>query len=440
MLERRAEAADPIAGTRPRAALPALCVTQITSWGILYYAFPVLLPTITADTGWSTPTTSAAFTVGLIASALIGIPLGRVLDHRGPQQVMTIGALIGTAALVIIATAPNLIAFTIGWLIAGVAMAATFYQAAFAALTRWYRSGRVRALTTLTLAGGLASTVFAPVTATLAAAIGWRHTLLTLSIVLLLIVTPLHWFGLRGPWPSIDSTRSDAADGSYDAGDLDDSDDVDNSGDVRAHPSPRATEGTPPAVTRSRPFWVLTAALTLSGFAMYAVVFNLIPLLLDRGASPAQAAWALGLGGLGQTLGRLLYSPIAHRTTPARRTAVLILAGGVTTLAIALIPGPLWLLTVGAMVAGMVRGNLTLLQATAVTDRWGTNQYARLTAILSAPITIAAALAPWAGSLIADQLNSYGRLFITLTAISAVAAVLAVAAPTRRLPRSKHAS
>ncbi len=26
--------------SRPRAALPALCVTQITSWGIVYYAFP----------------------------------------------------------------------------------------------------------------------------------------------------------------------------------------------------------------------------------------------------------------------------------------------------------------------------------------------------------------------------------------------------------------
>lgn len=30
--------------SRPRAALPALCATQITSWGIVYYAFPVLLP------------------------------------------------------------------------------------------------------------------------------------------------------------------------------------------------------------------------------------------------------------------------------------------------------------------------------------------------------------------------------------------------------------
>ncbi|MGC0372652.1 hypothetical protein RKD28_000168 [Streptomyces sp. SAI-229] len=30
--------------SRPRAVLPALCVTQIVSWGILYYAFPVLNP------------------------------------------------------------------------------------------------------------------------------------------------------------------------------------------------------------------------------------------------------------------------------------------------------------------------------------------------------------------------------------------------------------
>ena len=54
--------------------------------------------------------------------------------------------------------------FFAGWLVAGMAMAAVFYQAGFAALTRWYGPARVRALTTLTLVGGLASTMFAPVT------------------------------------------------------------------------------------------------------------------------------------------------------------------------------------------------------------------------------------------------------------------------------------
>ena len=34
-------------------ALAALCATEIVSWGVLYYAFPVLVGTISADTGWS---------------------------------------------------------------------------------------------------------------------------------------------------------------------------------------------------------------------------------------------------------------------------------------------------------------------------------------------------------------------------------------------------
>ena len=43
----RAGVDGPAAGRRARAgALPALCVTQVVGWGVLYYAFPVMLPTI----------------------------------------------------------------------------------------------------------------------------------------------------------------------------------------------------------------------------------------------------------------------------------------------------------------------------------------------------------------------------------------------------------
>ena len=63
--------------SRPRAALPALCATQITRWGIVYYAFPVLNPQITAATGWPTGATTAAFSGGLLVSALAGIHVGR---------------------------------------------------------------------------------------------------------------------------------------------------------------------------------------------------------------------------------------------------------------------------------------------------------------------------------------------------------------------------
>lgn len=85
--------------SRRRAALPALCATQITSWGIVYYAFPVLNPRIVADTGWSATATTGAFSAALIVSALAGIPVGRILDHRGPRTVMTTGSVVGGVRL-----------------------------------------------------------------------------------------------------------------------------------------------------------------------------------------------------------------------------------------------------------------------------------------------------------------------------------------------------
>ncbi|MQS35254.1 MFS transporter [Streptomyces katsurahamanus] len=378
--------------SRPRAVLPALCVTQITSWGIVYYAFFVLNPEITAATGWSTGATTAAFSLGLIVSGLAGIPVGRILDHRGPRAVMTLGSVLGALSLVTIATSPNLTVFFAGWTLAGLSMAATFYQPAFAALTRWWAPDHIRALTIVTLAGGLASTVFAPLTAVLAEHLTWRQSYLVLAAVLAAITIPAHALALRAPWPPAPPAPAHAAD--------------------RAE-----------AVTRSRPFWVLAAVFTLSAFALYAGVVALVPLLLERGYTTSQAAWALGLGGAGQTLGRMLYAPLAHRTGPATRTAVLILLGGLTTAALALTPGPYALILTLSVLAGTVRGNFTLLQATAVTDRWGTTHYGRLSGLLSAPAMTASALAPFAGAALAAPLGGYHHLFGILAAVSLLAAL-----------------
>lgn len=96
-----------------------------------------------------------------------------------------------------------------------------------------------------------------------------------------------------------------------------------------------------------------------------------------------------------------------------------------TTAAFAFITGPYLLLAVLATVAGTVRGNLTLLQATAITDRWGANRYGRLSGILAAPTTTASALAPFAGTALAVPLGGYPHLFAVLALASAAAALIA---------------
>ncbi len=386
--------------SRPRAVLPALCLTQITGWGIVYYAFPVLNPQITAATGWSAATTMAAFSLALVVSGVAGIGVGRVIDRHGPRAIMTAGSAVGVSGLVVIALAPNPAVFFAGWILAGLSMSATFYQPAFAALTRWWAPDHVRALVVVTLAGGLASTVFAPLTAVLADHLTWRDTYLVLAALLAALTIPAHALALRAPWPP-------------------------------APPAPETVAATPGAIIRSRPFLLLGVALTLSAFAMYAVVVTVVPLIVERGYTTAEAAWVLGLGGAGQTLGRTLYAPLARRAGATTRTVTLIALGGLTTAALALTPGPYGLLVALSVVAGMVRGNLTLLQATAVTDRWGTRHYGRLSGLLGAPAMTASALAPFAAAVLAPSLGGHPALFLVLAALAGVAAVIAIGASVR---------
>lgn len=378
-----------------RRVLITLCLTEITSWGILYYAFPVLSVSISADTGWSLPLLTAAFSLGQLAAALTGIPVGRVLDRIGPRAVMTAGSILAIPALIVVALAPNPLVFFLGWLAAGVAMGAVLYPPAFAALTRWFGTDHVKALMILTLAAGLASTVFAPLTAALVQCTDWRATYLVLTVVLAVVTVPGHLFGLRGPWPP-------------------------------APPPITPHDDDHRAIARSPAFLALVIALSLGAFAAFAGVFNLVPLLIERGFSPSLAALTLGLGGAGQVLGRLGYLPLMTRTTPATR---IIGAFATTAVATALLG---WVTTVFALIAvsigaGLIRGIMTLVQATAITDRWGATHYGRLNGLLSAPVVIVMATAPFAGTALMSWTGTWSRTYLVLALIAAVAAVIAVA-------------
>jgi MFS family permease len=376
-----------------------LCITEVTSWGVLYYAFPILAPSISADTGWSLPAVTAGFSIGLVVSAVAGVPVGRILDRVGPRPVMTTGTLLAIPATLALAAARSLAEFLGAWVLAGLAMSAVLYQPAFAALTRWYGSRRLTALTILTLAAGLASTVYAPITAALVSHLSWRQTYIVLAVMLAVITLPGHVIGLRLPWTGAERCPH------------------------RSRP--------PDAVARSGAFIALAAGMSLAAFAVYAAVVNLIPLLHQRGLTTSEAAVALGLGGVGQVLGRLGYGRLTAATDVRTRTAIVLLAAAATIILLGLLPGPAVALVIAAVLAGAARGIYTLLQATAVTDRWGATHYGRLNGLLSAPSTLAAALAPWAGAALAGPVGGYPPVFVVLGMVGVLAAALAtLAGPT----------
>ncbi|WP_144663318.1 MFS transporter [Paenarthrobacter nicotinovorans] len=382
----------------PRGGLAALCITQTTAWGVLYYALLTAAGPISEDTGWDQALVTGAFSAGLVVSAAAGIAVGRILDRTGPRNLMAAGSLIGVLAVALAGLSPNLIWFAAAWLLAGTAQAAVLYQPAFTVISRWYGPARIRPLTILTLVAGFASTIFAPLTAALCTGIGWRGAFLVLAGLLGAVTVPLHTRYLNQTWPQKPSAAQILEDAAQ----------------IRR-------------IRRSREFLALQVLMVLLCLGLYTVTLNIIPLLMEKGADYTLAALGLGLVGAGQVAGRLLFAALP---TKARIPAVT----GTATLALLLLalpPGPVPLLIGAGMIAGAVRGCQTLLQATIVATNWGATGLGTLQGLFAAPLTIVTALAPALGPALATWCGSFTGMTYTLAAATGTALLISVAHTVR---------
>ncbi|MFB9309785.1 MFS family permease [Agromyces hippuratus] len=321
--------------------------------------------------------------------------VGRWLDDRGPRLVMTLGAVIGSLGLVIVSAASDLVVFTLGWVVCGLAQSAVLYQAAFTVIARRHGDSRRSAMTILTLAGGLASTVFAPVVAGLLTAFDWRATFLILAGALLVLTVPLHWFFLERAWAQLPPAHA---------------------GEVVHHVG---------AVIRTRRFWMLEVSMVTLAAALFSVTLAIIPLYMEKGMTYELAAWALGLLGAGQVVGRLLYVAIPHGTAPWVTLAATSSLAVVLLALMGLVPGPPWLLIGVGIIAGAVRGAQTLVQGSAVADRWGTRNYGSINGVFAAPITAITALGPALGPVIAVAVGGYSAMALLMAGVAVVAVITA---------------
>jgi MFS family permease len=375
----------------------ALSVTETVTWGIVYYGFPVFLRPMEQDLGASRVAVTAALSLGLATSALASVAVGRWLDRRGPRALMTAGSCLATVLMFAWARVESLPALYAVWLLMGVAMATTLYEPAFAVVVSWFARGRDRALLTVTLAAGLASTIFMPIEAALLERMGWRATLTLLAVVLGVMTIPIHALLLRR------GTASVAADGA---------------------PAPGATLG---EATRTAVFWVLTIAFLVSNFATVALTTHLIPFLVDRGYSAAFAAAAIGWMGAMQLAGRVLFVPIS-----ARLGSIVMVAAVFVAQALGVAQLPL-LAHVGTLLPfivlqGAANGMATLARASSLADIFGSRNYGAISGAVALAANGARAVGPVGASLLLVGLGSYAGVFWALAAslVAAAAAVLVV--------------
>jgi predicted MFS family arabinose efflux permease len=343
-----------------RRATLTLAISQLVSWGVLFYGFAVVASDITAETGWSEGLVSGAFAVGLLISGLGAPPVARALASHDPRVVLTAGSLVGIVGMLGFAVAPNPLVLYAAWALIGVAMAATLYEPAMAVLVALDPGRRHRTIAVVTVAGGLASTVFAPVGSVLVDALGWREALAVLGIAGGGLTALLHAFVLPAAHAHDATTKV-------------------------------VHEPAPPVDRRLRR---LRSAVLFEQAAMIATTAYLIGLLVELDVSLGTASAALGVMGLGKVGGRLslLLGPIRRRSLTA-------LAAGASIIQAVGLAVPLAVTGAAAIFPAMVlvgaaSGATTVLRPLIVVELVGAAPFAATSARIQRATTFTRAAAP----------------------------------------------
>lgn len=361
-----------------------LGLTQIIGWGTTYYMLGALSQDIAQSTGWSGTLIFGAFSAALLLSGLISRRGGRLIDRIGGRRVMIAGSLCAAAGLALMGLFPHPVTYVIGWLVLGLAMRFATYDAAFASLTQIVGQGARRAISYLTLFGGLASTVFWPVSHYLALNIGWSHTLLFYAALNLFVCLPIHWLVLHA------ATGDGAAE---------------HVAEPVAAPH-LAGRGRRIAIT------LFATALALNGLVFSAISAHAVPLFQGLGFAGDEAVFMAALIGPSQVASRMGEILMGRRLTAMQLGLI---AFGLLPVAVGLfaLMGFSWpAAIVFALLYGASNGLVTIAKGAVPLSLFGTRGYGEVLGVISAPNLILNAAAPLLFALLLGVVSAQTSLLI----------------------------
>ncbi|HEY8017381.1 MAG TPA: MFS transporter [Dongiaceae bacterium] len=413
---------DPAAGTlSPAAKAPSLAivvstlgVTQILAWGSSYYLLAVLAQPIARDTGWPLGWVVGGLSLGLLTAGLASPRVGDSIQHRGGRPVLAVSALLLALGLIGLALAPALPIYLASWLVLGIGMGAGLYDAAFATLGRLYGQRARRAIATLTLFGGFASTVCWPLSAMMVSHFGWRGACLIYAGIHLAILLPLYLFVL----PSEPRTAIAVA-----------------AGKVAPATSSRAKSRLPPGTMML--FILLAATITIASMISTLISVHLMTILQARDIALA-AAVALGaIVGPAQVSARAIEMLISRYHHP-----IWTMLGG--TIFVAIGVGALWaglpIIAAALVFYGAGIGIESIARGTLPLVLFGEASYAAIMGRIAMPSFLVQAAAPSLGAVLMARLGALGTLeTLFAVAIANVVLVLALLVILPRAPAAREA-
>lgn len=354
-----------------------LGLSQLICWGISYYLIGGFGDLIAADLGWSRALVYGGFSAALVVMGLTSQTTGRLIDRHGGRSVMVAGSCLLALGCAGLSLAHDVVIYYGAWLVLGLAMRATLYEAAFASLARIGGPQARRPISQITLLGGLASTALWPIGNALASAFGWRGAVMAYAGFALMTI-PLH---LAIP-------------------------------DARYEPAKLATQALPEPRKKSGPDRFLAAFLyagtaALANFLNSGMSAHMIPILAGLGLATSMAVWIATLRGIGQSAARLCEILFGKRLDPFALNVGACLALPVSFLAGLFSGTSIGAAVVFALVYGAGNGLLTITRGTLPLVLFEPREYGTVVGRLLAPSFLLSAAAPL---VYASLIESFGEL------------------------------
>jgi MFS family permease len=393
--------------------------TFTVATGLGFYSLPLYLNILVADRGFALTTVSYAVSSFFLVSAVVNVPLGRMVRRVQPRWIMLGGSAVSGLSLLLLGRVDAVWQLYLVFTIFGCGFSASSYLPGTAVIVALFDKDRARALALALTGGSVGGVVVAPVLTKILDSHGLTETAPWLGLAFLVLAGLPVVVVIRGRLAAPVASQDGA--------------------------TPETPETPVIPVIPVIPGVSYAEAVRSSAFVLVTVCFAI--LLADQVGTQVQIVSigsAMGVANAGIAVsimasatiaGRLIGAFVLSRLPVVGFSAVMGVLQAGSFAALAVLPG-MFGLVVGTVLFGITIGNLTVLIPLVIVELFGLTDYPRIYAVSQFGASIGTAGGPAALAALHSGFGSYRAPLLILAVVSSLAA----AALTRLRPPSPSPS
>lgn len=378
----------------------ACFMAQVISSGLITYCFSVYVMPLTTDFGWSRAGIMLGSTIMSLVSGLSALLVGKYLYRIGSKTMIAIGALMTGTGFVLLSFTQSLWQFYVFYAIVGIGWATMGIVPTSAVVSNWFKRRRGLAIGILGTGIGVGGFTMPLVTNSLITNYGWRSSFLIVGCMAALVMIPVSFLIIKNRPEDM---------GLFPDGDA--------SGNIiqkkRSNSAPDVSFTLAQAL-KTPVFWLMFLAFLTFSFANQAIFQNHAPHLQDMEFSPAIAATAIGIVGIGSAFGKFGLGWLCDFIAPKYALVLGILFQSAAILILMNIKAnsPIILVYLYAILLGLGVGSWLPAMSMTTSTTFGLTSYGIIFSIINLSSMLGGATGPLAAGMIFDANQSYFWSFI----------------------------